>query len=213
MALSLVTMRDFHVHGPIFEVTPVKRDALHSDNVTAAARTRVQPELACVRRAGSPWHAFMRGRNITMHAVDAVVVWNLELKCRLLWASFQFTPRSWMSSVLLRNCSARTWTHTVFERWIGEKQSRFHSREQSDRKFGITFGAGRNKTLVYNDDTTFNLISPPSTEAPVESCSPDGCDTGAWASVATHHSYSCACLFISPSPCVCCSLSARLSSY
>ena len=50
------------------------------------------------------------------------------------------------------------------------------AREQSDPKFGITFGAGQNKTLVYNGGTISSLMSPPSTEAPVKGCWPDGCD-------------------------------------
>ena len=153
MALSLVTMRDFH--GPFLKI-PV---SLHSDVHTRAAWTCMPTQ------AGRGMHSCNKVRAKpkvkTMRAVDAVrVVSNLELTCQLLWASFQFTPRKWKSSVLLRNCSARTWTHAPFKRWIGEtKQSHFRLREQSDPKLGITFSAGQNKTLVYNGGTTSNLTS------------------------------------------------------
>ena len=68
------------------------------------------------------------------------------------------------SSVLLRNCSTRTWTHAPFERWIGENRAEPLPLVRSIRPFGITFGVGQNKTLVYNGSTTSNLMSPPSTD-------------------------------------------------
>ena len=215
MALSLVTMRDFH--GPDF--WSYQYVTLHSDPMLRHAHAC---SLNLHAHAGGPWCNKVRAKH--NHARGwCCCSWNLELTCRLLWASFQFKPRSWTSSVLLRNFCARTWTHAAFERWIGENWAEpllFERATWSDPKFGITFGAGQDKTLVYNGGTSSNLMSPPSTEAPVESCWPDGSDAGAWASVATRRSCSCACLSISP-PCVCvgggggcCSLSAvfRLDS-
>ena len=98
--------------GPIFEVT--------------SEAWRCTPTM--LRRAAWTCKRSLAGRG--MHSYNKVPAkhnharsWcccSLELTCRLLWASFQFTPRSWKSSVLLRNCSARTWTHALFESWIGE---------------------------------------------------------------------------------------------
>ena len=188
----------------------VKRDAALRSDVTAC--TRVQPELAWARRRAVAQQSASETHGSCCCILE---LGSPELTCRLLWAFFQFKPRSWTSSVLLRNYSARTWTDAAFERWIGENWVEplpFERATWSDPKIGITFGAGQNKTPVYNGGTSSNLMSPPSTEALVESCWPDGSDGGAWASVTTRRSCSCACLSIPPSVCVCvcvcCSLSA-----
>ena len=100
MALSLVTMRDFY--GPDFGSYQWSM-TLHSDNVPAC--TRVQPELACARRqaVAFAFHKMRAKHNLAQGCIDHVdaVVWNLELTCWLIWASFQFTPRSWTSSIPL----------------------------------------------------------------------------------------------------------------
>ena len=202
MALAQVTMPDFH--GPDcrsyqWSVT------LHSDNVTAC--TRVQPELASTPSpAGREAciHATKCERNTTMRAVDAVVVWKLELTCRLLGATFQFTPRSWKSSVLLRNCSARTWTHAPFESWIGEywaEPLRIPFERAIRPEVWNQFRCGTKQNarvqrwhdfqpdvLIFKGSTRQRLLARRLWRA--------------WASVATRHSCSCARLSISPSLCV-----------
>ena len=191
MALSLVTMRDFH--GPFLKLPVSLHSVVHVRAAWTCMPTPARRAVACI-------HERKCERNKTMRAVDAVVS-NLELTCQLLWASFQFTPRKWKSSVLLRNCSARTWTHAPFERWIGKNWAEpLPSGErpmQSDPKLGITYGAGQTKTLVSNGGTISNLMSSPSTEASSERCWSDSCDAGAGASVATRCSYSCAYLSLS----------------
>ena len=176
---------------------PVKRDAaLRQCN-------GVQPELASARRrAEACIHATKCERNTTLRAVDAVVVWTLELTCRLLGASFQFTPRSWKSSVLLRNCSARTWTHAPFESWIGENWAEPLPFERAIRPEvwnHFRCGTKQNARVQrwhdfqpdvpnFNGSTRQRLLARRLWRA--------------WASVATRHSCSCACLSISPSLCV-----------
>ena len=96
MALSQVTMRDFH--GPDFWSYQWSM-TLHSDPILQHARA-CSLAWTCMRTPAGRG-ATKCERNTTMRAVHAVVVWNLELTCRLLWASFQFKPRSWTSSVLL----------------------------------------------------------------------------------------------------------------
>ena len=177
MALSLVRMRDFH--GPCFwsyqwSVT------LHSDPML---RHAFACSLNLHAHASGLWRNKVRAKhNHTRGSCCCILeLGSPELMCRLLWAFFQFKPRSWTSSVLSRNYSARTWTHAAFERWIGENWVEplpFERATWSDRKIGITFGAGQNETPVSNAGTSSNLMFPPSTEAPVESCRPDGSDAG-----------------------------------
>ena len=169
MALSLVTMCD--IHGPDFRSYQWSV-TLHSDNVTAC--TRVQPELASAhrRRAEVCVHATKCEQNITMRTVNAVVIWKLELTCRLLWASFQFTPRSWKSSVLLRNCSARTWPHAPFESWIGENWAEpaplpFERAIRPEVWNHFRCGTRQNARVQRWHDFQ---PDPPSTEAPVKGC-------------------------------------------
>ena len=127
---------------------------------------------------------------------------SLELTCRLLWASFQFTPRSWKSSVLLRNCSARTWTHAPFESWIGENWAEPLPFDRAIRpevwnhfRYGTKQNARVQRWHDFQPDVpTFNGSTPQRLLAQRL--------WRAWASVATRHSCSCACLSISPSLCV-----------
>ena len=192
MALSLVTMRDFH--GPDFWSYQWSM-ALHPDKCS----------LHLHAHAGGPWHAFVQ-QSVTetqpcMRTVDVVVACNLEFTCRLLSSFFPFYPqRSWKSSVLLRNCSTRTWTHAPFERWIGENRAEPLPFDRADRpEVWNHFRCGtKQNARVQRHSATSNLMFPPSTEAPVDSCWPDGCDAGAWATVTTRRSCSCACLSISP---------------
>ena len=186
--------------GPIFEIKWSM--TLHFDNVTAWMR--VQPELASARRrAEACVHATKCERNTTMRAVVAVVVWKLELTCRLLWASFQFTPRSWTSSILLKSCIARTWNPRSVWKLDRGKLSRAASvrREQSDPEVWNHFRCGTKQNArvqwwhdfqpdvpTFNGSTRQRLLARRLWRA--------------WASVATLHSCSCACLSISPSPCV-----------
>ena len=186
MALSLVTMRDFH--GPYFwsyqwSVT------LHSDPM-------LQHACACSlnlhAHAGGLWRNKVRAKHNHTRG-SCCCIWNLDLRNWRVdyFGFFQFKPRSWTSSVLLSNYCACTWTHAAFERWIGENWVEplpFERATWSDPKIEITFGAGQNETPAYNGSTSSNLMSPPSTEAPVESCWPDGSNAGAWTSVATRRS-------------------------
>ena len=83
MALSLVTIRDFH--GPFLKLPTYRCTPTYM---------RVQPELARPRpRAVVGVHATKCERNTTIHAVDAVVS-NLELTCRLLLSFFPVHPKN-----------------------------------------------------------------------------------------------------------------------
>ena len=185
--------------GPIIEViseawrcTPIRCCGMHA----RAAWTCMCTPAGC--------GATKCERNTTIRAVHVVVFWNLDLRnwhvdyFELFSSSNQDHERP--QSCWGNHC-ARTCTHAAFERWIGENWVEplpFERATWSDPKVGITFGAGQNETPVYNGGTSSDLMSPPSTEAPVESCWPDGSDAGAWTSVATRRSCSCACLSISP---------------
>ena len=166
-------MRDFH--GP-YRWSYQWSVMLHSDPML---RHACACSLNLHAYAGGPWRNEVRAKhNHTRISCCCILeLGSPELTRRLLWAFFQFKPRSWTSSaaVLLRNYCARTWTHTVFERWIlvGENWVEplpFERATWSAPEIGITFGAGQNKTPVYNGGTSSNLMSPLSTETPVESC-------------------------------------------
>ena len=200
----MVTGHNAWFSQALFLKLSVKRDAALQFDVTACVR--VQPELACARRRAvaqqsasetQPYAQFMLlyfGTWISGTDVSTTLsFFPVQTKIMNVPSPVEELERTYLNPHCVRKMDRGklSWAAPVRESNLIRPENWNH------------FRCGAKQNTRVHGGTSSNLMSPLSTEAPVESCWPNDIDAGAWASVANRRSCSCACLSISPSVCVC----------